>query len=126
MKLKLKTENSIPHLQYDGYTLHPAYAACAMCPKINKVTLESDIYSMKDASCGLDDYVYMSTFDQTRYIAICISLGRFDQPSKIKRKIEEYVLKPETKNYIVHLGAISNVPMDILVSDHVDITIKSH
>ena len=36
-----------------------AQGAQIFCCLLNKVAIESDIYSMKDASCGLDDYVYI-------------------------------------------------------------------
>ena len=38
-----------------------AQGAQTFCCLLNTVALESDIFPMKDVSCGLDDYVYMST-----------------------------------------------------------------
>ena len=37
-----------------------AQGAQTFCCLLSKVALDSDIFYMKDASCGLDDYVYIS------------------------------------------------------------------
>ena len=67
----------IQRMQYGGYAAYHthctlrillAQGAQTFCCLLNKVALESDIYPIKDVSCGLDEYV-----DMQIYMSTCIS-----------------------------------------------------